>query len=396
MYTKNEIANEAAKYIKRSHFKEGSSKFYRAALRRGWLDEVCEHMIARKKWTYETVKAEAQKYTTLSQFCENSASAYNKAMKMNWMDEVGGHLIKINNKPYSFDEVKTEALKYTYKSEFKNKSSGHYQRARRNGWLQDICKHMEYRSDTGKLHCVYAIYNERLNQAYIGITRQNVWRRFSQHKSAKNVTKSKHIASLDDTIFKKLTDYMFDTQDVKDFAEQKYIDKFTSKGFTVLNSPKAVGSVGYSEQIWTFEALIEEVQKYKSRKEFATKNASAYTTARYHEKRKEIFRNLKLVRNYWSLEKVSELAKQYKTRADFKKASGSAYLYSRKNKILDEVCSHMKTQVAQWDQDSVIQAALKCSTKTEFQRKYSGAYKWTKRNNKEQEVFAHMTQKLKT
>lgn len=392
-FRKDEIAAEAAKFSKRSHFRSGSQAKYHAAKRYGWLDEVCAHMDVRKNWTYEAVKEEALKYATRTEFSRGSAGAYNRALKMKWLDDVGAHLKKVSNDARSFDEVQREAAKYQYRSEFKERAYGYYLRAQRSGWLDAVCAHMDFRSDNGKLHCVYLIINERLNQAYVGITRQNVWKRFREHKSARNKTTSKEISQLEDTEFKQLTDYIYDTRDVRKFAEQKFIDEYKKLGFEILNSEKAVGSVGYSEVIWTFEALVEEAKKYHTRKEFADKNASAYVSARHHEKRDDIFNKIELTRNYWDLETVRELARGYKTRADFKRACGSAYHYARQNKILEDVCSHMKDQLVSWNESSVLEVALKCSTVTDFMRKYSGAYKWVIRNNKSDEMFAHMNQK---
>lgn len=394
-FSKKEIAAEAAKFSKRSHFRSVSQAYYHAAKRYGWLDDVCAHMDVRKNWNYEAVKEEALKYTTRTEFSRGSAGAYNRALKMKWLDDVGAHLKKVSNNARSFDEVKREAAKYQYRSDFKESAYGHYQRAQRSGWLDKVCEHMDFRSDLGKLHCVYVILNERLKKAYIGITRQNCSKRFQEHKRKRNKTKSKEIVNIEDTEFKQLTGYIYDTRDVRKFAEQKFIDEYKDLGFEILNSEKAVGSVGYSEAIWTFEALVEEAKKYETRKEFAEKNASAYVSARHHEKREDIFNNIELKRNYWDLETVRELARGYETRADFKRAHGAAYHYARNNRILEDVCSHMKDRLVSWDESSVLEAALKCSTVTDFMRKYSGAYKWVIRNNKSDEMFAHMVQKQK-
>ena len=115
----------------------------------------------------------------------------------------------------------------------------------------------------GYHHCVYAIYNQRNMKAYIGITRQLVEKRFYQHKAnTKNVTKAREIVHLKDTIFEKLTDYIYEAHEVKS-VETRWA-KFR-KGYQILNSPKQYGQTGASGRIHSDEDIFKEAKKIYSK-----------------------------------------------------------------------------------------------------------------------------------
>ena len=48
-WTKERCAEEALDYTKRSDFQKNARGAYYAALRDGWLDEICSHMVRRSK-----------------------------------------------------------------------------------------------------------------------------------------------------------------------------------------------------------------------------------------------------------------------------------------------------------------------------------------------------------
>jgi hypothetical protein len=349
----------------------------------------------KQKWNLETCKAEALKYKQRSHFAKSAGGAYNKALKEGWLDQVCAHMEKVRNIEYSFEQIAAEAAKYCYRSEFKEKASGHYASARRRKWLDLVCSHMQVRSDS-RLHCVYAIVNKRENKAYIGITRQNLYKRISNHKSKRNNTNSKLISHLQDTETLQLTDYIYTSEQVVRFAEQKFIDLYRNNGWDVLNSEKAVGTVGYSEALWTEEKLIEEASKYQSRIEFSKGSNSAYVIALTHERREEIFAALTPLRQSWDFESVKDKALRYMTRSAFKEAHPTAYLWARRNKCLDDVCEHMEFSQTSWSIGLVRKAALSCETRTEFQKRFSGAVKWAIANDVYDEFTSHMRQLIHT
>lgn len=142
-YTKVFCAEEAMKFKYRVDFKKGNSVIYNYASRHGWLDEICSHMRrpvpSNYYWTKERCKEEAAKYKTLKDFRKNSY-AYNAALKNGWIAEICSHLERAA-KPAGYwtkERCIKEARKNESFSQFRKNCACAYAIAWRNGWLDDI------------------------------------------------------------------------------------------------------------------------------------------------------------------------------------------------------------------------------------------------------------------
>ena len=68
-WTDEKIREEASKFKTKSEFRENNLGAYKAAWKRGILDDVCAHMIDLKTdWTYEMLLSEAKKYSSRGEF----------------------------------------------------------------------------------------------------------------------------------------------------------------------------------------------------------------------------------------------------------------------------------------------------------------------------------------
>jgi len=99
-------------------------------------------MISKKPfgyWTIEMLKEESNKYTTRSEFQKNNSQAYNFAIRKGWIDEVCSHMLKKENVPFGFWNVKEncykESVKYNKMSDFQKGCSGAYKAALKNNWM---------------------------------------------------------------------------------------------------------------------------------------------------------------------------------------------------------------------------------------------------------------------
>ena len=98
--TKIEAQAVAKRYKSRKEFKVNCRRQYEAALKRGWLDEICSHMRViqpgwskRNQWSEKAnVAREAKRYSTRAQFARGSNGAYTLARKKDWLDEVCEHM----------------------------------------------------------------------------------------------------------------------------------------------------------------------------------------------------------------------------------------------------------------------------------------------------------------
>lgn len=347
-WTFERVLNEAQKYNSRTAFTNGSYQASVVAKRNGWYEEVCSHMdiLWEKKWDYESVLKEAKKYKYRSDFHHGSPGAYQKAWKMNWLNECQEHMKKRPRK-WTAETIKSEAMKYETRGEFAKGSGSAYKAAIEMGILDSICEHMKIQHN-GYKHCVYVIKNERLKKAYVGITSQKYELRMQQHRSESNPCKSKEIIRLYDTICEQITGYIYTASDVKNFAEQNFVDQFEADGFHILNDLKAIGSVGYSKKKWTKELCHEEALKYETRWDFQKFSMNEYSAAKNHGWLNDICLHMESPQkspDYWTKEKCIEEAKKYNSRNEFRVKSTYPYKIMHKNGWTEEVCSHIPTKV---------------------------------------------------
>ena len=142
-WTKERCGEIAKKYRTKSDLKRNNNGVYCAAYKNGWLDEICSHMEPGKRgsvwWTKESCEKIAKKYKTKSEFKEGNMGAYNSAYKRGWLDEICKHMIpgKLPNGTWTKENCQLEALKYKTKYEFLKGNRSAYQAAYKNGWLDD-------------------------------------------------------------------------------------------------------------------------------------------------------------------------------------------------------------------------------------------------------------------
>ena len=97
-WTKEKCHEEALKYTTRTEFNNGSGSAYHSACKASWLDEICDHMISKSKpngyWTKEKCHEEALKYNHRIKFKKESGSAYTSAQRKGWLYEICSHMIR--------------------------------------------------------------------------------------------------------------------------------------------------------------------------------------------------------------------------------------------------------------------------------------------------------------
>ena len=152
-WTLERLKAEAAKYQTRMEFNERASGAYSAARQRKLLDEVCAHMLSatrpRGYWdNKERVLDAAKKFETRAKFTKGNGSAYYAAIRNGWLDEVCAHMRqgKTPNGTWTKQRLMQEARRFTTRKEFVRLASGAYSAAHRKGWLDKVCAHMPRRA----------------------------------------------------------------------------------------------------------------------------------------------------------------------------------------------------------------------------------------------------------
>jgi hypothetical protein len=131
-YTQEQILEIAKQFKTRTEFQKGSKAYASAFLYgKDFLDLACAHMISPKKvlkHTKETAAQDAIKYKTRREFCVNDAGSYLAAVKNGWIDDICKHMDEIPKTRVSKQELKILQKVQEYfpdarKKVFYNKSS---------------------------------------------------------------------------------------------------------------------------------------------------------------------------------------------------------------------------------------------------------------------------------
>jgi hypothetical protein len=192
-WTKDICHQEALKYRTRMEFKNGSMAAYVQAVKRGFLNDICEHMDVignlklrhlyvfefednhfyvglsidpKKRYSGHMANRFNRISPVLKHINETNANFIYKIITQHPLDvitagekekelikfycntgwvklnktnggEFGGN--KINHTKKS---IHNEALRYSRRSDFKKGSSGAYKIACKNGWMDEVCSHM--------------------------------------------------------------------------------------------------------------------------------------------------------------------------------------------------------------------------------------------------------------
>jgi very-short-patch-repair endonuclease len=201
-WDKEAVKKEALTYFNKKELRVKSAGAYDAAIKNGWIDEVCSHMevkirrfsdqqlidlfkecktkkealtkdqsayvsVNRRglqnlafahmpkritlsgnkspsyKWKDEDLLIKALKYKTRIEFMEADRASYDVIYKRNLEDKAFLHMPESSVKPWKIEEIKEEALKYTDRAFFQKHNSAAYNAARRRGILDEVCSHMK-------------------------------------------------------------------------------------------------------------------------------------------------------------------------------------------------------------------------------------------------------------
>lgn len=412
-WTKQRSAEAANLYGTRRGFKLGSPSAYGASLRRGWLDEVCGHMVSTRKppgfWSYEQVAKEAGKYSTPTDFMRGSGSAYVTARSNGWLSEVCDHMER-GKKPAGYwckERVLEAARAHDSRAEFHRVSSTAYSKAISNGWLEEACAHMaQTKRPNGHWtqKAVLAVarqcesrteFKQKAGSAYAAALRNKWLDHACEHMTQKQ----------------KPNGYWTKTRVATDAAMYRTRAEFrngSARAFSAAGRNRWMDDVcAHMEQVnkpsgyWGKEKTQVEALKYKTRGAFQLGSGGAYHAARKRGWLEDICSHMTSPmrpHGYWTLERCAAEARQFETRTEFQKGSPQAYKAAYGKGYLDEVCAHMKLAIkpnGYWSKDNILSEARRYDTRIAFKKTCPSAYKAAMSNGWLEEVCEHMDRLLK-
>ncbi|NML71686.1 GIY-YIG nuclease family protein [Chryseobacterium sp. RP-3-3] len=295
-----------------------------------------------KVWTFDKCKKEALKYTNRTDFVHYSSSAYHRAIIDGFLDQICSHMIS-RRKPYrfwNFDQCQKEALKYTTKVHFKRDNSSAYSISLRKGWLALICSHMHAVGNQNK-RLVYA-YEFPNNAVYVGLTCNKEGRQAQHLKEKTSPVYNYSLKNNLNPVYKSISK-SYIAADKAQKLEEKTIKIYKQNGWIILNKAKA-GGLGWSEKKWTFEKCQKEALKYKTRSDFQDNSSSAYNAA-HRNNWMQICDHMIYKRSpkgTWTYESCKQAALQCKTRSEFRSRFGGALSKASAEGFYEEIVSHLK------------------------------------------------------
>ena len=153
-WTKERCSEAASTFNSVSDFRKSNPLAYAAAAKYGWLKDVCCTLEPAKPrrnngyWTKRACRAEARKYSYRTDFAKGSGSAYTAAHSKGWLDEICKHMIaRVKPKgTWTKAAVNHAAAACTTRTEFNTKHPSAYGAAKKNGWFDEVCAHMPKRA----------------------------------------------------------------------------------------------------------------------------------------------------------------------------------------------------------------------------------------------------------
>lgn len=401
-WTKERCLSEAQKYKSRKDFFIKSNSAYSAASKQGWIKDICKHMPYQQKepgyWTKDKCRIEALQYKTKAEFRQQSSSAYVATKRNGWIKELCSHMVSVKKHPdgtLTKEYCKKIASKYETKADFQRNNQSIYNKSLKQGWLDSICKHMKY---TGNLHsrAIYA-YEFSDKSVYVGLTYNYNQRALRHQTDPRSPVYRKIKAGIK---FKLVQDNEWFSADKIKIEEEKRIQNYRKRNFTILNKAKA-GGLGGNSIKWTAENLKRTALKYKKRVDFQKHDRTAYTVAWKKGLLDKLCAHMQPKRGTvpkYSFTVCKALAKKCKFRSEFQKKYPRHYSYAYANYDLDKICKHMKKKqiTSKWTPKLCMMRAKKFLRRSDFKKYDGAAYSASIRLGVLDEVCLHMKKTKKS
>ena len=383
VYTDEKLSTIAQKYHYREEFIKNDSGAYSAARKRGLLDKICSQMEWQRMphgyWTKERCHKEALKYKTRKEFRTGCKAAVAAAERRGWLDEICNHMKPQGNWAKRMIYVFTFSDGYAYVGLAKDPKDRYMQHIKGLGGspilphIQQTGATFEFKTLTDWLSIDIV---GQVEDYYIKMYAADGWKMLNRQKGG-------GLGSLKPSIYthERLMEETGDYEFLVDFREEhpltyRYIlkkdlyDKYCSK------MKRSVRCRHY----WTIEKSIEVVPECKSRTMLNKKYPMAWTCLKdaglldkfYPQKLRGGAEKL------WTVEKSLSVVPLCKTRQELSHRYNVACKTLRKAGLLDK-CYPLKYGTLPEDERMKIIAS--CNTRTELRSKHRNVYDWLSKNH---------------
>jgi hypothetical protein len=309
----------ALKYKSRGEFQNNDSSAYSVAIRSGWLDQICSHMISQSYSIPQLIL-----FKIISIILNDKNLMYNTRQII---------------KPYELDVY---SKKYNIAFEYNGK-----------GW------HLENDNDNKKqLLCINKniklIYIIENNRNYINDVKTQLIQKLNEINEYCNLNILENDIVNDEILNNYIHDNIIDEETII-----KIINKYTLYHDFIKNEQSLYAKLlklkkldYYTKDLikahvnWNLENVNEEISKYVYLDDFIKNSSGCYIYIKRYNLKCDIDK-LIYKRKQWNFTIIKELIIQYKykTPCQLKKEYPSAYCFIRKNKLLNDCKIFIKENI---------------------------------------------------
>jgi len=320
------VMDEAAKFSSTAEWADKSSSSYAVAKKRGLVPASMPRGLIHNKWTKSQIAKVAKECKTRGEFRSTHPSAYSIAIDKGWLEDVCAHML--STAPWFGPRVIREFLishDINFISEYKFREDSAIKKYPYDFYLPDFKMVIEYQ---GKQH-KKGWFNNSEDAAAIQL-RDKVKRDYAlkiglNYLELDQVTRKTLVSALDlelRTISKK--------SNLPMRSEPRELTEFELKD---IETPFKWNNASLTEAIDSCRSIKEFRQKFPSGYDYALKND---LWAELGSKLTKITNHGKYTKQF-----VNEIASTCSTRNEFKIKSKGAWAAAQRNGWLDEVCAHM-------------------------------------------------------
>lgn len=395
-WTKERCTKEAKKYKSKTEFRKSNGSAFTAAYQKGWWNEISAHMIVKRTtdghWTKENCWKEASKYQLKSDFKNGCGSAYLIANRQGWLDEICTHMAFVGNR---FQRCVYQ-IKFNDGSIYIGLTFDPQQRLKEHklSTKQLTKKFEQYDYEfivSDFMNAKSAALEEirLIKEAYLygmNVLNRNRGGALGGAKEYWIKDRCRNTALKFKTKIALKSEY---PGCYKKIIQEGWMDELSGHMNTIRKGKK---------RIWTKGRCQDEAIKYLCRNDFAKMSKNAYSAAHRYGWLDEICshmgRQLK-PRGYWNLENISNIARRYKTKKDFYTKEKSAYSAACNLGVIEKVTAHMNSKKkpnGYWTKDKCEEESFKYTSLASFREESPSAYTKSKKEGwlSSGEVGAHL------
>jgi len=325
-WSDEKVLTEANKYSTTAEWASSSPSSYSVAKRRKLVPSAMTRALVHNQWGKSQIEKVAKECKTRGEFRSTYPSAYSIAIDKGWLEDVCAHML--NTAPWFGPRVIREYLishDIKFIAEYKFKENSTVKNYPFDFYLPEFKMVIEYQ---GRQHKV-GWFNDHDDAIAIQL-RDELKRTFA-------IASGLNYLELDQTTKKTLT-AVLDSQ-LRKLAKDLVVQlrntprELTASELKEIETPFKWSSSSVKEAIGTCKSIKEFRQKYQSAYDYALKNdlikvlGGNLTRVTHHGK--------------YTKQYVTEVASACSTRNEFKIINKGAWAAAQRNGWLDEVCAHM-------------------------------------------------------